>query len=129
MNIIPKRFYLDDFFDDFVPTKNDMKCDIYERGDKYHIDIDLPGYEKDEIKLECKNGYLTVSALKKDVTEEKDNDKNYFRRERTYSKMERSFSLGDINEEDIKASFKNGTLNIVIPKKEQIESKKFIEIE
>lgn len=126
MDLIPRRFYLDDFFDSISATKNEMKCDIYEKKGNYHIDIDLPGYEKEEIKLDINDGILTVSASKNH--EEEDSDKNYFRRERVYSSVSRSFSLADVNEELIDAEFKNGILKIVLPKKEQTETKKSIEI-
>ena len=126
MSIIPRRFYLDDFFDDFVPSKNDMKCDIYEKEGKHHIEIDVPGFKKEDIKIEAKNGYLTITAEKNNNEEEK--DKNYIRQERIYSKVQRSFYLGNIDENDIEAKYEDGTLKISIPKKEQIEKKKYIEI-
>ena len=126
MSIIPRRFYLDDFFDDFVPSKNDMKCDIYEKERKHHIEIDVPGFKKEDIKIEAKNGYLTITAEKNNNEEEK--DKNYIRQERIYSKVQRSFYLGNIDENDIEAKYEDGTLKISIPKKEQIENKKYIEI-
>lgn len=126
MSIIPRRFYLDDFFDDFVPSKNDMKCDIYEKEGKHHIEIDVPGFKKEDIKIEAKNGYLTITAEKNNNEEEK--DKNYIRQERIYSKVQRSFYLGNIDENDIEAKYEDETLKISIPKKEQIENKKYIEI-
>ena len=126
MSIIPRRFYLDDFFDDFVPSKNDMKCDIYEKEGKHHIEIDVPGFKKEDIKIEAKNGYLTITAEKNNNEEEK--DKNYIRQERIYSKVQRSFYLCNIDENDIEAKYEDGTLKISIPKKEQIENKKYIEI-
>ena len=126
MSIIPRRFYLDDFFDDFVPSKNDMKCDIYEKEVKHHIEIDVLGFKKEDIKIEAKNGYLTITAEKNNNEEEK--DKNYIRQERIYSKVQRSFYLGNIDENDIEAKYEDGTLKISIPKKEQIENKKYIEI-
>ena len=126
MSIIPRRFYLDDFFDDFVPSKNDMKCDIYEKEGKHHMQIDVPGFKKEDIKIEAKNGYLTITAEKNNNEEEK--DKNYIRQERIYSKVQRSFYLGNIDENDIEAKYEDGTLKISIPKKEQIENKKYIEI-
>ena len=126
MSIIPRRFYLDDFFDDFVPSKNDMKCDIYEKEGKHHIEIDVPGFKQEDIKIEAKNGYLTITAEKNNNEEEK--DKNYIRQERIYSKVQRSFYLGNIDENDIEAKYEDGTLKISIPKKEQIENKKYIEI-
>lgn len=128
MTLIPREFYLDNFFDDFDRKAKvvDMKCDIYEKDGNYNIEMDIPGFERKDIKIECEKGVLVVSAEKN--SDDKDEDKNYIRRERVYSKMSRSFNLGDINEEDISASLNDGTLKIVIPKTEKQETKKVIEI-
>ena len=129
MNLIPRKFYLgDDFFDDFFEPaiKDQMKCDVYEKNGDYHIVLDLPGYDKDDITLECDNGYLTISAEK--VAEDNEDSKNYIRRERRYGKFSRSFYVGDIDTESIEAEFKKGTLQIVVPKVEEKPSKKQIEI-
>lgn len=130
MNLIPRRFYLDDFFDDFTETKRNanMKCDIYEKNGIYHIEMDIPGFSKEDIQLEVKDGYLTIQAEKKNETEEENEEKNYIRRERSYGKYERSFYLGDLDQDKINAEFTNGILKITVPKKEQIENKKVIEI-
>jgi len=129
MDLMPRRLY-DDFFDDFMPARprhdGNMKCDIYEKDNKYHIDMDLAGFDKKDINVSSKDGYLTISAEKKD--EEKDDDKNYLRRERHYSKCERTFYLGDLDEEGIDATYSNGTLNIVVPKKEIVDNTKVIEV-
>ncbi len=131
MNLIPRKFYLDDFFDDFFPEKTisnmNMKCDIYEKDNKYHIVMDIPGFDKEDINIESDNDYLTISASKESAKEEE--DKNYIRRERSYGSYQRKFYVGDADVENIKAEFKNGTLKLVIPKKEIIDSKKKIEIE
>ena len=120
----------DDFFDDFVPMpkmpKNEMKCDIYEKDDKYYIELDEPGFDKKDINIEVKDGYLTVRAHKKEVN--KDEKKNYIRKERYYGEYSRSFALGDVDIENIDAKFENGILNITVPKKELPENKKYIEI-
>ena len=128
MNLIPRNFYLDDIFDDFVPTinSNKMKCDIYEKGGDYHIEMDIPGFDKDDIKIESKDGYLTITAEK--TMEDNDEDKNYIRRERSYGKYSRSFYLGDFDNTDVEAEFKNGILKITVPKKEQENDKNYIEI-
>ncbi len=126
MNLIPRRFYLDDIFDDFVSKKEDMKCDIYEKDNKYYIEMDIPGFDKKDVKIEIKNDYLIISAEKQEDVEE--NDKNYIRRERNYGKYERSFALGEVDSENIDAEFKDGMLKIVIPKKEETDNQKFIEI-
>ncbi len=129
MNLIPRKFYLgDDFFDDFFEpaVKEQMKCDIYEKDGNYNIEMDVPGYDKNDIDIECDNGYLTISAEK--TVEDKDDSKNYIRRERRYGKFSRSFYVGDIAPEDIDAEFKHGTLKITVPKVEDKPTKKQIEI-
>ena len=130
MDLMPRRFF-DDMFDDFLTTRREqnMKCDIYEKGGDYHIEMDIPGFTKDEISVTTKDGYLTITAEKKEEKNDEDEDKNYIRRERSYGKYERSFYLADLDEDKIDASFKDGMLKINVPKKaEQKETKKLIEI-
>lgn len=130
MNLIPRKFYLDDIFDDFgmtSNTNNSMKCDIYEKEGDYHIEVDIPGFDKKDISIDCDNGYLTITAEKE--MENNEDKKNYIRRERSYGKYERSFYIGDVASEEIKAEFKHGMLKIVVPKVKEVETKKRIEIE
>ena len=94
--------------------------------------VDLPGFTKDEITAELKDGYLTIHATSNQNKDEKDEDGKYIRRERYSGSCNRSFYVGDaITEEDIKANFENGTLKMTIPKKEAkaVPEKKFISIE
>ena len=128
MDLIPRKFYLDDIFDDFMVGEktNIGKCDIYEKDNKYHIEMDIPGFNKEDIKINIENNYLNVSAKKE--SKEEDKSKKYIRRERSYSKFERSIYLGDADTEDIEAKYENGILNIVVPKIEENNSKKYIEI-
>ena len=130
MSLLPGKFYLDDFFDDFAPMprmpKFDMKCDIYEKGGNVHIELDVPGFDKKDIKLDVEDGVLTVEATKND--EHEDKDKNYYRKERVYGSFKRQFTVGNIRENEINAKFNNGVLEISFPKEEKKESKKFIEI-
>ena len=129
MSLFPKKYYLgDDFFDNFFePTvTNQMKCDVYEKDGNYNIEIDIPGFDKENIKVECENGYLTISAQKNE--EENDEGKNYIRRERRSGSFSRSFYVGDIDSEKIDAEFKKGTLKVVVPKLKEETSKKQIEI-
>lgn len=134
MTLLPERFYLDDFFDDFAPLpmpkmpKMDMKCDIYEKGGNVHIELDVPGFDKKDIKLDVDDGILTIEATKNEETEDKDEEKNYYRRERVYGTFRRQFNVGNIEESKINAKFNNGVLKISFPKEEKKESKKFIEI-
>ena len=128
MNLIPRKYFLDDFFDDFETSKANsvMKCDIYEKDGNYNIEIDIPGFEKKDVTLECKDGYLTVTAKREH--NEDTSDKNYIRKERSYGEYSRSFYLGDINTDLINAKFNNGTLLISVPKEEKQENKTIIEI-
>ena len=127
MSLIP-RSYFGDILQDFMPVskEDNMKCDIYEKGGDYHIEMDVPGFSKDEIKVEAKKDYLTITAEKSN--EENEEDKNYIHRERSYGKYERSFYLHDLDSENINAEFNNGVLKITVPKKAESEDKKYIEI-
>ena len=131
--MLPSRIFFDNFFDDFEPPKKldkMMKCDIYEKEGKYILEMHVPGFKKEDINMELENGYLKVSAEKTLDSDEKEN-KKYVRRERhSFTKCERSFYVGDVSEEDIKAKFKNGILEISVPKEEKKkEDKKIIMIE
>lgn len=130
MSLIPRNFYLDDIFDDFsrMPRTNDMKCDIYEKDGNYNIELDIPGYDKSDIKIECDNNVLTITAEKNNETKEEGEDKKYIRRERVYGKVSRTFNFSDIDEDAIQAEFTNGILKITVPKAEPVETKKVIEI-
>ena len=132
MSLIPRKYYLDDFFDDFVSSKDGavMKCDIYEKDDKCNIEVDVPGFDKKDVKIEVDdNDYLTITAEKTLESNDEDNDRNYVRKERSYGKYQRSFYVGDIEKENIDASFENGILKVIMPKKEEEKSsKKTIEV-
>jgi HSP20 family molecular chaperone IbpA len=130
MSLLPEKFYLDDFFDDFVSlpkmSNPDMKCDIYEKGGNVHIELEIPGYDKKNIKLDVENGVLTVEGHT-DI-EKEDKEKKYFRKERVSGSFRRKFTIGDVNEKDIHASFNNGVLKVSFPKEQKKESKKYIQI-
>lgn len=129
MDLIPRRFFMNDFFDDLTLVKeNNMKCDIYEKDGNYHIEMDIPGFSKEEIKIEAKKDSLTIIAEKSTEVNDEDNDKNYIHRERSYGKYQRSFYLNDLDSENINAEFNNGVLKIVASKKEEKIDKKYIEI-
>ena len=109
-----------------------MKTDIREHDRGYELDVDLPGFKKDEIKVELENGYLTISAAKGLDKDEQDKQGKYIRRERYAGAMQRSFYVGDaVTEEDVKAKFEDGILRLSIPKKDAkaVETKKTIAIE
>ena len=129
------------FYDDRAEKKlyghhaaNLMKTDIQEHDDGYTLEMDLPGFKKEEIKVELNNGYMTISAAKGLDEDEKDKKSGkYIRRERYTGSCQRSFYVGeDVTEEDIKAEFKHGILKLFIPKKEAkpaVEQKKYVSIE
>ena len=113
-------------------AKNMMKTDVRETDDSYELDIDLPGFKKDEITAKLKDGYLTVSASKGLDKDKQDKKGNYIRRERYAGAMSRSFYIGDsITQDEIKAKFENGILQLSIPKKDAktVEQQKHISIE
>ena len=126
MKLIPRNYFLDDVFEDFNSNNNSMKCDVYEKDDAYNMEVDVPGFKKEDINIDVDNGYLTVKASKH--FDETDKGKNYICRERRYGKFERSFYLGDLKTDDVEASFENGTLKIKVPKVEESKDKKRIEI-
>ena len=141
----------DDFFDDFMgfgfPAMRTadterklfgkhvnglMKTDIHDKGGNYELDIDLPGFKKDEISLTLDNGYLVVGACKSVNEEEKDDKGKLLRQERYSGAMQRSFYVGDgIDETDVKAKFEDGVLKLSFPKEKEPElpEKKTIMIE
>ncbi len=110
---------------------NEMKTDVHEHEDHYEIDIDLPGFKKDEISVNLENGYLTVGASK-GLDKETTKKGRVIRQERYAGAMRRSFYVGEaVTEEDITAKFENGVLNLTLPKKDQkkLPEKKTIMIE
>ncbi len=132
----------DDFMDGFAfPTANwnyaknaanVMKTDIKENDKGYELDVDLPGYKKEDVKAELKDGYLTISASNDNTKEEKDEDGKYIRKERYTGSVSRSFYVGKyVTEEDIHAKFENGILKLSVPKVDapKVEENKYISIE
>ena len=111
---------------------NVMKTDVKETETGYEVDIDLPGFKKDEINAKLDNGYLTISAAKGLDKDEQDKNGKYIRRERYAGSMSRSFYVGEgVTEDDIKAKYEDGILRLVVPKKaaKAVENKKYIAIE
>lgn len=124
MSLLPSRFYFNDFFNSH--ENEYMKCDIYEEESNYVIEMDIPGGQKEDIQIELENNYLTISVEK---TEDQSSNKNYLRKERVYENYKRSFYVGDIDLEEITASFTNGILKIVFPKNQKEMTKKTINIQ
>ncbi len=113
-------------------AQNMMKTDVKETEEGYEVDIDLPGFKKDEIHLELNDGYLTISTEKSLEKDDKNKKGRMLRQERYAGVMQRSFYVGDsITEEDVKASYESGVLHLMIPKKDapKAPEKKTIQIE
>ena len=146
MTMLAPRIFTENLFDDFFenvpnPIKavrqmtipQVMRTDIKESDKGFTLDIDLPGYKKEDISAELKDGYLTVSAKTNEEHEEKDDKGTYIRKERTFGSCSRSFYIGEeIEENEVKAKFEDGILKVFVPKKEvepQVEERKYISIE
>ena len=135
MMMIPRNNFdlFDDIFGDSFFKKEDkmMKTDIRETDNGYIIDVDLPGYKKENIKIDVTDGYLTINA-KMNQKNTEDNNGKYVRRERFFGECSRSFYVGEAVEDlDIKAKFQNGILSLEIPKideSKKLPEKKYIEI-
>ncbi|BDR73769.1 heat-shock protein [Clostridium tetani] len=136
-NSMKRDSYFDEFFDNFfnndflVPIKfpkNNFRADLKETNNEYIIEADLPGISKDAVKVNYSNNNLVISAKREDIIENK--DENYIRRERNYGEFKRAFYVDNVDENNIKASFKNGVLKINLPKLEgTTKARKQIEIE
>ncbi len=114
---------LQDFFSDEAPLT--MRSDIYEDGNEYAIDVELPGIKKEDVNIEYKNEYLTVSVSHK----EEKKDKKYALKERTYMSGSRSYRIGEVDEKTISANFENGILAIRFPKEQpKVEASHRIDI-
>ena len=123
------KYYFDNFIYNFLERENNrMQCDIYVKDDKYYIEMDLAGFKREEIKVECNNWNIAISAEKENNNDDDSLNKKYIRRERLYNKYTRSFYLGDINEDTIEAQFIDGTLKIIISKSDEKDTKKYIDI-
>ncbi len=129
-------FFGSDFFGEHSPLygkhgKNIMKTDIREKDDGYELAVDLPGFKKDEISLDLKDGYLSISAQKGLDKDEEDKKGRVLRQERYAGVCARSFYVGDVKPEDVKAKYESGVLTVILPKEEpkKLESKSTIAIE
>ena len=136
MKYSPRRYDLfEDMFDDFFPTTVSagiMRTDIHEKDGYYTLDVELPGYKKEDINMEIANGYLTIKAKHEVSNEEKDAKGNIVRSERSFGSCSRSFYVGsNIKACDIKARFENGILVVTLPseKQKESESKELVSID
>lgn len=135
MMIPSRRNFFDEVFDEPIFSKKEakmMKTDIKEKDDNYIFTIDVPGFEKENINIELENGYLIVSATMNKNVDDEEKDGKYIYKERYSGECSRSFYVGDdVKEDDVKASFRNGILTVVVPEREepQEEQKKRIQID
>ncbi len=126
-------FHTSDFDRNTIAKAGMMKTDIKDTDQGYEITIDIPGVSKENVQAELKDGYLTIQASTDSNNEEKDEDGRFLRRERHYGTCSRSFYVGEaVTQDEIKAKFENGTLKMLVPKKESkpaVEDRKYIAIE
>lgn len=121
--------FLEDFFNNsfMAGFSSPMRTDIKETQDNYILEIEMPGYGKEDIRVECIDGRITVSA--RQIQQRDEENHNYIRQERNYGKVSRSYSFDDINEEMVSAEYKDGILRITVPKqKESMQKRKQIDI-
>jgi len=123
--MLPSRMFFDDMLSDLT-VDSKCKCDVYEIDNKYVVEMDLPGYKKEDVKVECNKGNLVIKAEVK--KEEEDNKKYVHQERRMYGKIERSFHLNDIDEDSINAELRDGILKITIDKIDEDKNKKYIEV-
>lgn len=109
-----------DFFNDTMQV-NSCRTDIRDAGDKYIMEAELAGFDRDEINIDIKDSYLVISAERKKSSDENGNDNKYIRRERSYSSYKRSFDVSDVDTDNVNAEYKNGVLTIDLPKKKHEE--------
>lgn len=134
--MMSNRGYLEDMFVNFMfPSEKlssfgQMKCDIYEKDNVYYLEMDIPGFDKNNVDIEINdNDYLTITAEKNNENINDDDNKNYIHRERSYGKSIRTFYVGGIDKEKIEAEFVNGILKVKMPKKDEEKlSNKRVEI-
>ena len=124
--------FFDGWFDDFMPMfsrkemkefNSIMKTDVKETEKNYILDVDLPGFKKEDVNLNLENGYLTISAKREHKVDNENRKENFVRRERSFGQFSRSFYVGDVEQDEIEAHLENGILTIKLPKEEEKEAK------
>lgn len=133
-DFFPKLFQSDldsDFFDRFFKESNYPQVDVKEANGQYEVVVDVPGFSKDDIQVDFKDGYLSISGKKEESSETSEDEGHYIRKERSFGSFKRSFYVGDVDDKAIKGNFKDGVLQLTVPKPEEKESGngKRIEIE
>ena len=121
--MMPSRIFFDD---SFFKGEEKIKSDVYEKDGKMYVEMEAPGYTKEDISISIDKGELSVSFEK--ISEEEENKKYLHRERKSYSKVTRTFFLGDVNEEEVSASFKNGILVISAPVSKEVDTKRTISI-
>jgi HSP20 family protein len=101
----------------FKNSLTEFRTDVSDNGDSFLVEAELPGFSKDDIHIDIVNDCLTISAERKYDNEDKDDKKNFIRRERYYGSYSRSFDVTGIDTDAIKAEYKDGVLNLTLPKK------------
>lgn len=130
--MLPMNLFIDDLFriPEISRFNPDMKTDIKEVGENIEMQIDFPGFAKEDISITIEDGFLRVEGVRNSEKVEKDTKGNYLKKERFSGRTSRSYYVGDIAQEDVKASFDNGVLKIIYPKeKESLPETKKILIE
>lgn len=130
-NMVDLNSMVDDYLDEAQsptpsPTTENFKLDVREKDDEYIVDAEFAGYNKEDIQINFDNNILVISAVKKD--EIYDENERYIHRERSFTSMERQLYFPNVGEGDIKARFKNGILQVHIPKAKELETEKVIQI-
>lgn len=124
--------FFDGWFDDFMPMfsrkemkefNSIMKTDVKETEKDYILDVDLPGFRKEDVNLNLENGYLTISAKREHKVDNENRKENFVRRERSFGQFSRSFYVGDVEQDEIEAHLENGILTIKLPKEEEKKAK------
>lgn len=133
-DFFPKLFQSDldsDFFDRFFKESNYPQVDVKEANGQYDVVVDVPGFSKDDIQVDFKDGYLSISGKKEESSETSEDEGHYIRKERSFGSFKRSFYIGDVDDQAIKGNFKDGVLQLTVPKPEEKDSGngKRIEIE
>lgn len=133
-DLFPKLFQSDldsDFFDRFFKESNYPQVDVKEANGQYEVVVDVPGFSKEDIQVDFKDGYLSISGKKEESSETSEDEGHYIRKERSFGSFKRSFYVGEVDEQAIKGNFKDGVLQLTVPKPEEKDSGngKRIEIE
>ncbi|MFL0250124.1 heat shock protein Hsp18 [Clostridium neuense] len=122
-----QSFFSDDTFEPVIFKNNNFNVDVKEDENQYTVEADLPGIKKEDITLEYQNNYLTISAKRNNATEDKTS--SYVKKERSHGEFKRTFYIDNVDENSVNASFKDGVLNISIPKKDKtVNNKKRFDI-